>query len=130
MVPAVLNGKSIARPANRLSSLLQPAFDLEQATLGLWDDGDAVTVEMELPGVDPQDVDCSVQNGVLTVRAERRQSKGRRLYGRQTFGRFEQSVKLPPYLQVDSAEAKLTNGILTVTLPKRPESKPQKIVIT
>jgi HSP20 family protein len=89
---------------------------------------DAIVVHAELPGVDVKDMEVTVENGVLTLRGEKRserkeEEKGR-TYSERFFGSFERRLAIPESVDVDRIEAKLKDGVLEVTLPKRaPEPK-------
>lgn len=99
--------------------------------VALWDDPENVYVEAELPGVADEDVDISVHNGMLFIRGERKPEEGRRyLYNGRSYGRFERVITLPEAVQTDGVQAKLTGGVLSVTLPKSPEARPRKIMLT
>jgi HSP20 family protein len=80
----------------------------------------------ELPGIDPEkDVDISVDSGVLTVRAERREEK--KVGGRSEFryGSFTRSATLPPGADEDSVTASYRDGILEVKTALKEEKKPE-----
>ena len=77
-------------------------------------------VEAELPGMDEKDVEVLLDNGVLTVRGEKRsetEDKNRRVSERY-YGRFERQIALPVEVQEDKINASFKKGVLTVTLPK------------
>ncbi len=92
-----------------------------------------VTVTAELPGVDPKDVDISVTNNVLTIRGEKKQEKEEKKrnyhYVERSFGSFHRSIQLPSSADPNKVDASYKNGILTVTLQKRPEDKPKRIPV-
>ena len=94
---------------------------------------ETLTVECELPGVVRDDVDISVEGGVLTIRGERKPPEDRqseRYYRRERgFGPFERSIELPSRVDVDNISAKLTNGVLEIVLPKHPDAKPKRIEV-
>lgn len=94
---------------------------------------DDVTVSVELPGVEPKDVDISVSNNLLTIRGEKRQEQEekKRNYHRveRSFGSFHRSVPLPSSVDPSKADASYHGGILTITLPKRPEGRPKRIAV-
>jgi HSP20 family protein len=107
-------------------------FDL--AEMGAWtpfmdvsETKEALTVAIEIPGIDPKDVHVTVRNGVLTVTGEKKQQeekKDERHYRMErSYGAFERSVRLP--IPVDEAKVKAVfkNGVLTITLPKTVEAK-------
>ncbi len=94
---------------------------------------DAVIVETPLAGVDPEKVDVSVQDGVLTIKGsmERKTEVDEKDYYRREVrsGSVFRRVSLPATVQEGNAEATFENGLLRVTIPKAalPEPKPVKI---
>ncbi len=144
MVPMLRPGFSFAPfsnfRTNRLDELFDRVFGEEpaagaswawsSAAVSLWHDDDKVYVEAELPGVSEKDVEVTVHNGVLTIKAERQPVEGRQyVYNTRTFGRFERSIVLPELVDSSAVEATLTNGVLQLVLPKHPESRPRKITL-
>jgi HSP20 family protein len=98
--------------------------------LCLWQDNQSMFLEAELPGVTENDVDITVHEGVLTIKAERKDPEGREyLHKGRSFGRFEQAVTLPEQVDADKVEASLTNGVLRIVLPKIPQAQPRKIAL-
>jgi HSP20 family protein len=96
----------------------------------LWQDDNTINVEVELPGVSQEDVEITVHNRVLTIKAARREPEGRTYtYNGRTFGRFERSVVLPVSVDSEHVEASLTDGILRLTLPKHPDARAKKITL-
>jgi len=94
---------------------------------------DALVVETPIPNVDPDKVEISVENDVLTVsgRTERKTETKREDYYRKEVreGSFSRSVILPMSVRSDQAEALYENGTLRITLPKMEEAKPKRIAI-
>jgi HSP20 family protein len=93
-------------------------------------EGDDAVVRFELPGVDPEhDVEISVVDGVLHVRAERQEKSERREDGgyRSEFryGSFVRNVALPPGVDADDIRASYKDGILEVRIPVGKEQKPE-----
>jgi HSP20 family protein len=92
-----------------------------------------VTLRFELAGVEAKDVDVRFENGVLTLRGERKLEKEERRenYHRLElgYGTFTRSFSLPGTLDAERIRAEAKNGILTVTLPKRAEAKPRAIQV-
>jgi HSP20 family protein len=90
-------------------------------------------VETPIPNVDPDKVEISVENDVLTVsgRTERKTETKREDYYRKEVreGSFSRSVILPMSVRSDQAEALYENGTLRITLPKMEEAKPKRIAI-
>lgn len=92
-----------------------------------------VVIEMPLPGIDPDKVDITIENDVLTVQGkEERQSEmedknyTRREWMSQSFFR---SVALPVSVQSDAADAEFEQGVLKITVPKREEAKAKKVSV-
>lgn len=103
-----------------------PAIDVRQ-------EGDSMVVETSLPGIDPDKVDISVENDVLTISGSTEEKKEvrREDYYRKEIreGSFSRSVILPMRVKASEAEAHYEKGILKITLPKAEEAKPKKISI-
>jgi HSP20 family protein len=99
----------------------------------IFEDGDGVTLRFELAGVDPKNVDIRFENGVLTMRGERKLEKEEKKenYHRieMQYGSFSRSFSLPGTVDADTIRAESKNGVLTVTLPKKPEAKPRPIQV-
>jgi HSP20 family protein len=97
------------------------------------EDGDHLYVEAELPGFKKEDVDITLENQTLTIAAERKSTsedaKGEWLLNERRYSRFLRSFNLPPTVDEQSVNAKLTDGVLTVTLNKREETKPRRITV-
>jgi HSP20 family protein len=90
----------------------------------MWEDENQVHIEVDLPGVELKDLEVSIHDDVLTIKAERRVEENRkfRSNGRR-FGRFERSLQLPESIDAGAVDAQLANGVLHLTLPKRPEAR-------
>jgi HSP20 family protein len=100
------------------------------APVSLWQDDNNIYVEADLPGVTENDLEITVHNRVLTIKAQRRDDESRNYdFNGRTFGTLERMVALPDSVDSDQVEAKLANGILSVTLPKHPEARPKRIAI-
>jgi HSP20 family protein len=90
-------------------------------------------ITAELPGVEPDDVDISVENSVLTLRGERkfyretREDDFHRIERR--FGAFARSITLPSTADPERINASFDAGLLTIEVPKREEAKPRKIQV-
>ncbi len=99
----------------------------------IYEDEEAVSLKFELAGVDPKDVDVRFENGVLTVKGERKLEKEekRENYHRveRSYGTFTRSFSLPGSLDAERIKAETKNGVLTITLPKKPEAKPRAIQV-
>ena len=100
------------------------------------EDADHIYVEAELPGFKKEDVDITLENQTLTIAAERKSEekkqgdKGELLLHERRYSRFLRSFTLPPTVDEQSVNAKLNDGVLTITLNKREESKPRKVTVS
>lgn len=98
------------------------------------EDQDHLYVEADLPGFKKEEVDITLENQTLTISAEHREEnkeekKGDWLLNERRYARFLRSFTLPPTVDEKKVDAKLTDGVLRVTLNKREETKPRKIEV-
>ncbi len=99
----------------------------------IFEDEEGVALRFDLAGVEPKDVDIRFENGVLTLRGERKleREEQRDNYHRieLPYGTFTRSFSLPGTIDAEKIRAESKNGILTVHLPKKPEAKPKSIQV-
>ncbi len=99
----------------------------------IFEDDEAVTLRFELAGVEPKDVEIRFENGVLTLRGERKLEKEEKRdnYHRVelAYGTFTRTFALPATVDAERIKAEAKNGILTVMLPKKAEAKPRAIQV-
>jgi HSP20 family protein len=92
-----------------------------------------LVVKADLPDVDEKDIDVRVENNLLTIRGERKFDKSvaedNYLRIERTYGTFSRSFSLPNTVSPESIRAEYKNGVLTVNLPKREESKPRQVKV-
>jgi HSP20 family protein len=111
----------------------EPRWD-EFAVLGEWapqldlsETKDALVVKAEVPGMDPKDIQISLQEQLLTIKGEKKQEKEEKdeRYHRieRSYGAFTRAVRLPVAVDAEKATASFKNGLLTVKLPKTPAAK-------
>ena len=97
------------------------------------EDADHIYVEAELPGFKKDEVDITLENQTLTISAEHNADKdekqGDLLLHERRYSRFLRSFTLPPTVDEKSVDAKLADGVLTITLKKREETKPRKVQV-
>ena len=103
-----------------------PAFEVKETK-------DAFTFKADLPGVEEKDLDVTVTEDRITVSGKReseQRNEGERYftYERQ-YGAFSRSFTLPEGVNADEVQAELKDGVLSLRLPKRPESQPRRITI-
>jgi HSP20 family protein len=95
---------------------------------------DRIVVKAVLPGVESEDVDVSVDDGVLTIKGEKKHeetAENENFYRKEIrYGAFSRSIALPAVVKSDEANAEFGNGVLTITLPKAEEAKAKTIKIT
>ena len=121
----IINSSLVTYPvshrANRLSGV------------SIKDGGEQVHVSVELPGVAKEDVKVNVNDGVLTISAERKQSELKEneqwIRNEISYGTFERSINLPYSVDVEKVSASQENGILRIVLPKHENAKPKQISI-
>jgi HSP20 family protein len=106
---------------------------LWQPSINVREDQDAFHIEAELPGVNPDDVDISLEDRVLTISGEKRSDTSREEesyhVAERSYGRFERSFTLARSVDPDAIEARYDRGVLLVTIPKPEEQKPRRIQI-
>ena len=127
-----------------------PGTNLAPYGVDIREDADHIYVEAELPGFKKDEIDITLENATLTIAAERRaeQQRGERganrggehngggagdggqwLLNERRYTRFLRSFTLPPTVDEGSVQAKLNDGVLTVTINKREETKPRKVKV-
>jgi len=92
----------------------------------LFDDGDNYVARFELPGVKKNDVKLELDNAVLTISGERKFKSGEQ----ESVRAFSRSISVGEDVQSEKVKAKLSEGILTVTMPKSEAHKPRTIAIS
>jgi HSP20 family protein len=99
----------------------------------IYEDGEEVVVRAELAGVSPKDVEVRFENGVLTLKGERKLLKEdqRENYHRleMSYGTFTRAFSLPATIDAEKIRAEAREGVLEIHLPKKPESKPKSIQV-
>lgn len=110
-----LVGQGTDRSAGE-QSFLAPALEVHQSD-------DALEISAELPGVKYEDIELTVEDGVLTLRGEKRSTRTdqERGYSERSYGRFERSITLPTSIDEDKCNADFRDGVLTITFPKSAE---------
>jgi HSP20 family protein len=105
---------------------LAPAIIGGQFPVDLYEDKDNTYIRAELPGVNRDAISVEMVEGSLSIQASRKEN-GAEGEGTVSFNRL---VSIPDEVQSDKVTASYENGILTVTLPRREESKPKKINVS
>ena len=90
-------------------------------------------LEMDLPGFTNENVDVTVEKGVMTIQGERalenEEAEGTYHLRERSWGRFSRSFSIPHTIDSESVDASFNKGVLTVRLPKAAEAKARKIEI-
>lgn len=106
--------------SGQASALLAPHMDVSET------DKD-VRIQAELPGVNEQDIEVSLNDDVLSIRAEERQGTH---FSERSYGTFQRSLRLPFPVSQDQVQATFENGVLSVTLPKaQPQERSHRIPV-
>lgn len=103
-----------------------PACNVYEDEHGFW-------VQAAIPGMDRKDIEIVMENGVLTLKGERKadDSDSNRTYFAHEVeaGKFSRSFRLPSNVDPSKVSASYKDGMLTISLPKRDEAKPRRILI-
>jgi HSP20 family protein len=101
--------------------------------LDVLENNERYEVQVELAGINPENVDVQLHNGVLTIHAEKKSvepAEGNRYTHRERFvGTYKASLHIPDTVDSDAASARFEHGVLYLTLPKKPQAQPQRIPV-
>ena len=104
----------------------RPAVDI-------YEDDTGIHVKTELAGVKPEDIKVSVENRILTISGERKFENEDKRDGyhrvERSYGSFSRSFALPVEVKAEEIDAKMEHGVLSVSLPRRPEAKKREIAV-
>lgn len=97
--------------------------------ISVWDDSEHVHIEADLPGLQPQHVDVRIEDDALKIAAERPapERTGQKQHDERAFGRFSRALGLGKHIDRSRVDAQLRDGVLSITLHKRPEAQTQKV---
>jgi len=125
---------------NRLMGNILPTFQRETEfftgwvpAMDVYENKESLLVKVELPGMQKEDIDISIHEGVLNISGESKcecgdtQTEMNR--SERNYGRFHRSFNLPKPVAVEKVSAQYKDGILTVTLPKMEEARPRQIEV-
>src|SRR5215218_3220967 len=103
-----------------------PALDISERK-------DAYLVTVELPGVEADDLDITMEDGLLTIQGERQftsESSEEQFHRiERRYGAFRRAITLPAQVQAEQIEASFDNGVLQIVVPKMEEAKPKRIQV-
>ena len=103
-----------------------PALDISERK-------DAYLVTVELPGLKPEDLDITMEDGLLTIQGERQftQESSEQQFHRveRRYGAFRRSITLPAHVTAEGIQASFEDGVLQILVPKAEEAKPKRIQV-
>ena len=112
--------------SNVVTSHWRPAVDIKE-------EENRFLIQADVPGVDPKDIEITMENGVLTIRGERTGETREEVEGytrvERLRGSFYRRFSLPDTADSDRIEAQGKNGVLEVIIPKKEKAKPKRITI-
>ena len=118
---------------NKLANMFnEKTYDEMLPPVSVIEQPDKLMVEVDLPGIEKENIDVKLDAGVLTVSAERRkriEQEGSYYRCEQFYGKFIRSFTLPSKIDTDKVNANYENGVLMIELPKATEEKTAKIQI-
>lgn len=117
-------GRGMTSPAlSGKAPLIAPRVDVRETDK-------AIVISAELPGIDEKDVELVLKDGVLTLKGEKKyerdQSDENVRVMERSYGSFQRSFQVPDTVNADKIDASFDKGILTVTLPRRPDAAKQE----
>ena len=111
----------------------ETGFSMTSPAVDITEDAAGYKLSAELPGMAETDIEVSVADGMLTIKGEKKQETEKQekscYLSERSYGAFQRSFALPDSVDADGIGAAFAKGVLTVTLPKKPEAKvePKKI---
>lgn len=97
-------------------------------------DGDIIIIVASMPGIDPEDISVTVEDGVLTIKgatpAETEQQDERYYLRERRTGAFHRAVRLPETVDIDKADSTYQNGVLSISFPKQESKKAMSLPIS
>jgi HSP20 family protein len=132
--------RAMQEQMNRLLDLAWNKETGEELKEGIWqppvdiyEDENSVVIKAELPGIDQNDIEVKIEDSTLTLRGERKhdQTVHKENFHRieRYYGSFQRSFSLPHTVDQEKVKATCEKGILTITLPKKEETKPKQITV-
>ncbi len=127
------NMQRIQNQLNRLLSLNMAEPSPEFPPLNVWVSETGAIINAEIPGIEPEDLDISIVNDTLTIRgtlSAQAQKDGENCQRQERgCGQFTRSIKLPFGVEIEKVDAKVSEGILSISLPRAEAEKPRKIEV-
>jgi len=134
------NLSTLQEQVNRLFDTSLPRRADESAlttwapAVDIYETENELVLKADLPEISEKDFDVRVENNMLTIRGERKfeqkVKEDNYLRVERSYGSFSRSFSLPSTVNTEAIKAEYKDGVLTVELPKRPESKPKQVKIS
>ena len=109
-----------------MTSAWAPALDISERK-------DAYLVNVELPGLKPEDLDITMEDGLLTIQGERQftaESSEQQFHRvERRYGAFRRAITMPAHVMAEGIEASFEDGVLQILVPKAEEAKPKRIQV-
>lgn len=133
--------RDFARLQDEVNRLFDGSLGIARSTesygwtpaVDVFEDVEGVTFKFDLPEVDAKDVDVRFEDGVLTVRGQRKLEREDKREGyhriERSYGVFARSFTLPATLDSEKVTAEQKNGVLRIFVPKRAEAKPKTVTV-
>jgi len=124
-----LHPHSYTRPYRRV---VRPWVENREHTLGInvHEQDDAYVLSALVPGLKAEDLNIQILDDVIRIDGEYKPDENEYLLNELPNGSFTRTLRLPSTIEADSVEAKITDGVLTLTLPKAESARPKKIQVT
>jgi HSP20 family protein len=124
---------SVVRDFDRLFEASDKPFNRWMPRVDVLDRDEALLVRTEIPGVDPESIDVTIESGTLTIKGSRsfeNEESSENYHRKEIFeGSFERTILLPEGADAEAVTAASKDGILEISIPKRPEVLPRKITV-
>jgi HSP20 family protein len=118
----VFGGSLVSYVVPESRGLFSPSIDIKET-------GNSIEISAEMPGINPENIDVSVHDGVLTISGEKKVEKEEKETSYQhverSYGCFSREISLPDRVESEKIVAGYKNGVLTVTLPKTEKAMKQ-----
>jgi HSP20 family protein len=122
----LLNGNVFEAAGRQLTGTSWPRVDITESEKNY-------ILRADVPGLDKKDLSVTVENGVLTIKGEKKEErkteKDRYYHFERSYGKFSRSFALPEEVDSEHIEAKMENGVLELSLPKIENARPKAIEV-
>jgi HSP20 family protein len=117
------NGEA-SEPSNAVASQWTPRVDIRE-------EDTRFAIVADIPGVDPKDIEITMEKGILSIKGERKRESagqnGKLTRTERSHGAFQRRFALPDVADAEGIQAIGKNGVLEISIPKRPETAPRRI---